>query len=240
LKIRLYLIKADEQRYNVSNISKEWNSKQAKLKELLSHNDKFDEAIALCLDLHSLVHESSVSKSLSPTYLDMLWKDLNDHAFRFIIKKGIRSIAWNIWHLTRIEDITVNILINDSGQVFNKDWMKKMNVSITDTGNAMSFEETTAFSSSVSMKELRNYRKAVGKNTKKIIMNLKQDDLKRKFKKEQIARILDAGGVLNVEGSKWLLDFWGRKTVAGILMMPVTRHQITHVNESFRIKERYS
>lgn len=219
---------------------REWNTKQTQLKELLSKKEKCKQAIQVCLELHSLVHESIVSGSSKPTYLDSLLNDLSDQAFRLAVKKGYWSIAWNIWHITRIEDLTVNILINNSAQVFNNDWMKKMKVSVKDTGNAMTFEETKNFSLGIDMKELRNYRKAVGKKTRKIIQDLKQEDLKRKFGKEQLDRILDEGGVLDVEGSGWLLDFWGKKNVSGILTMPLTRHQIVHINDSFGIMEKFS
>jgi hypothetical protein len=51
-----------------------------------------------------------------------------------------------------------------------------------------------------------------------------------------LQRVLVEGGILNVDGSIWLLDFWGRKNVAGILTMPLTRHQVVHLNDSLKIK----
>jgi len=47
---------------------------------------------------------------------------------------------------------------------------------------------------------------------------------------------LDEGGVLEVEGSKRLVGFWSRKTTAGILLMPITRHQILHLDDSIKNK----
>jgi hypothetical protein len=218
---------------------KEWNLKQTKLRKLLADKNKFSEAIQLCLELHSIVHQEDVSGCSYKTNEDILWEDLSDAAFRFIPGNRNISIAWNLWHITRIEDITANILIADTSQVFNKNRMNKMQCTVTDTGNAMSPEEIRDFSLSIKMNELGNYRKEVGKKTQKIIKALKQDDIKRKFGKEQVERILSEGGLLNAKDSIWLLDFWGRKTVAGILLMPVTRHQNGHLNDSLRIKERY-
>jgi len=57
---------------------------------------------------------------------------------------------------------------------------------------------------------------------------------------KRLQRILDEGAVLNVDGAKWLIDFWGRKNVAGILLMPVTRHNLVHINESMNIKKKCS
>ncbi len=222
------------------NVSEQWNPKQALLKEYLSRRDRFDEAIKLCLEMHSLVHTSEMSNSTVRTYEDDLWDGLNEQVFRWIQENGKPTIAWNSWHMTRIEDITSNILIADDSQVLNNEWSRKLNSEILDTGNAMTVKEIEDFSNRVNMRELRSYRIAVGRRTQIIIEQLKSDDLKRKMTSRQLKRIVSEGGVLDVEGSRWLIDFWGRKTVSGILLMPITRHQIVHLNDSLKMKEKYA
>lgn len=39
--------------------------------------------------------------------------------------------------------------------------------------------------------------------------------------------------------SHWLLDFWARKRVAGLLLMPITRHQLVHLNACFMLKRNW-
>ncbi len=220
-------------------VSADWNPKQALLKEMLQKPGRFTKAIEICLEMHSLLHISESSCGPLETYEDTLWDGLDEATFRAMTTLKDDTIAWNLWHITRIEDITVNILIADMVQVFlGDDWMGKMNVTIRDTGNAMTTEEIIAFSHGLNMEQLKNYRKEVGKRTKQIIQQLQPDDINRKMVPDRVQRILDEGGVLAVEGSKWLLDFWGKKTVAGLLMMPVTRHQVVHLNDCFRIKEK--
>lgn len=87
-----------------------------------------------------------------------------------------------------------------------------------------------SLSSMTNMNELRNYRIEVGRKTRQIIKQLQPNDVKKRVETVRLKRIFDEGGVL--EGSKDLLDFWGRKTIAGILQMPITRHQIVHINDS--------
>jgi hypothetical protein len=113
-----------------------------------------------------------------------------------------------------------------------------MKVNICDTGNAMTNDEIKAFSSAIDMEQLKQYRMAVGRKTRYVIANIKYEGLKRKIVSERIKRVLDEGGVTNHKDSIWLLDFWGRKNVAGILQMPITRHQIVHINDSLKIKEK--
>ena len=54
-----------------------------------------------------------------------------------------------------------------------------------------------------------------------------------------IARLTEAkeGGVTQQEESAWLLDFWGKKDVAGLLLMPPTRHVMLHLNDCCRWKQ---
>lgn len=216
-----------------------WGSKQKLLRSILLKLDKFDEAIKLCLDQHSMVHSSEMSQINVVTFEDELWEGLYETTFRTMLTAKDETIAWSLWHLTRIEDITMNILVADEDQVINTDnWLKKMHVKVCDTGNSMTNEEIIDLSSKINMQELRKYRIAVGRKTREVIRKLQQADLKRKMESAMLQRILDEGAVLNVDGANWLIDFWGRKNVAGIILMSVTRHQMVHINESMRLKNK--
>lgn len=219
-------------------VGSDWNPKQAQLKSIILDPDKFDEAIQLCLELHSIVHCSHISSGKDPTFLDEICEGLTTNAFITMPTIKDVTIAWNIWHITRIEDITSNILVQNTEQVLNDEWLKRLSVTVRDTGNAMTDEEILSLSQSLNMEELWNYRNAVGTKTRSIVNDLSPSDMKRKVKPENIARILNEGGVTEHKDSKWLLDFWGRKNIAGILLMPITRHQIGHLNDSMRLKKK--
>jgi hypothetical protein len=216
-----------------------WNAEIKKLRDIILKEDKIKESIEICLALHSMVHISQVSGTKEKTFEDELWEGLDDNTFRKASKDGVHTIAYALWHCTRIEDITTNILITSGNQIFNTgNWADKINTKVIDTGNAMTKEEILEFSNSINIQELRNYRAAVGKNTRELIKDLSAKDMKRKFDKDSLKRILDEGAVKDVEASKWLIDFWGRKNVSGILLMPVTRHQVVHINESVSAKKK--
>lgn len=220
----------------MTSLSTAWNPKQALLKEIILKPDRFDEAVNLCLDMHALVHSSEMSHVSFQTFEDQLWDGLSETVFRTMPTPNDVTIAWNIWHLSRIEDLTVNLLTADDHQVLNQLWLDKMNVTVRDTGNAMTDHEIIALSSLMNCNELRNYRIAVGRKTREIIKQLQPVDMKRKVRTVGLKRIFEEGGV--VEESKWLLDFWGKKTIAGILLMPVTRHQVVHIHDSLKIKNK--
>jgi hypothetical protein len=214
-----------------------WNTQFKTFKNILPNPAKFPEAIQLCLELHAMVHTSEMSGIKAETFEDQLWDGLTETAFRTMPAAKDATIAWNLWHLTRIEDITMNLLVAGESQVLNSgNFLKKLNVTVQDTGNAMNDEEIIDFSSKIGMNALRDYRITTGRKTREIVQSLQPAALKHKMALANLQRIFDEGAVLPVEGSSWLVDFWGRKNVAGILLMPVTRHQMVHINDSLLLK----
>lgn len=210
-----------------------WNQQFKILQDTWPKPADFEKCIGICLVLHAMVHTTEVSNSGLWSFEDELWDKMSEKAFRKSYKDN-QSIAWKLWHTGRIEDITMNILIADEQQVFNTgNWFDKLKISIRDTGNAMKGEAIEVFSKSIDIKELREYRLAVGKKTKRIIEKLIPEDLKQKIDSSRLKRIMDEGAVVEEAGG--LIDYWGKKTYSGLLLMPATRHNLVHLNESMRL-----
>jgi hypothetical protein len=220
-------------------IPSDWTIKQNNLKIFLSKEQTFDDGIKLLLEMHGILHDKKVYKNNDETVYDIFWENLKEETCKKISNKGT-SILWNIWHITRIEDIVGNILINNSETIFDKEIQTKLNIKIRDTGNAMSYKEIEDLNNTINIKELKNYRIKVGKSTKKIVGSLCFNDMKRKVEKNQLKRIMENGGIINDKKSIWLLDFWGKKNILGLIMMPITRHQTVHLNDCYNIKEKYN
>lgn len=216
----------------------DWNPKQKELNTLLKSAAGFEAAIALCLEMHQFLHMSEEGSLLPATLGDMACFALSKKAFITMPTKKDETIAWHIWHIARIEDITMNILVANNRQVFNKDWQNEMGVTITDTANAMTDEEVIAFSAKVNQEALLAYRAAVGACSKEILLNLTKEDLSQKFTQAQLDRILDEGCLITHPDSIWLQGFWGKKDVRGILTMPLTRHQAGHLNKCLQLRHR--
>ncbi len=216
----------------------DWNPLQARLKELITKKECFEEMQQLLLQMHSLVHSKRVYGESADTFMDEIWEGLTDKAFRTMPTVKDDTVAWNIWHITRIEDLTSNYLIAGREQILDQKWQERLRTKVIDTGNSMTDEEILDFSNKVDRDALYEYRNAVGGRTKETVEALEPEDMKRKVSKEGIEAIARVGGVLQHPDAAWLLDFWGRKTVAGIIQMPITRHQIVHLNDCVRLKKR--
>ena len=218
-------------------VAKTWNEKQKSIKNMLLSQKAFDKGMGILLEMHSLLHIKKVYKTNAETFYDNLWENLKEDTCKIISNKET-SILWNIWHITRIEDLIANIVIGNKDGIFNKDVQKELNVKIKDTANVMTHEEMEVFDKNINIKALNEYRVKVGKSTKKILEGLEYSDMKIKAKKEHMEKIYKCGGVLDT--TSWLLDFWGKKNIYGLIMMPITRHQIVHLNDCFKIKAKFN
>ncbi len=206
------------------------------LKSIIKKPAEFGRARQLFLNLHAMLHTSIVSGG-EYGETDCLLSDLAESDFYTIPSAKDETIAWQLWHIARIEDLTMNFLVARREQVFDSEWQRRLNVTVTDTGNAMGDEEIYDFSRRINGAELIEYRNAVGMRTREIVTALAASDMKRKVNAEDCRKIYDAGGVTDNPDSVWLLDFWGGKDVAGLLLMPATRHSILHLNNCCKVKE---
>ena len=196
----------------------------------------FCEAQKSILDIHSKTHSSVTSDSKEPTFFDCLVDDLNQDDYSVMPTETDETIAWHIWHIARIEDIVGNILILNQNQLFNDEYASLMKVDVSDTGNAWSDNEIITFSKEVNIAQLLNYRRDVGAKTRETIASLKQEDMSKKATSESLDRLLTEGCLTQDSSSFALKGFWGRLTIGGMLLLPLTRHHMMHLPDSYTIK----
>lgn len=214
------------------------SEKHKKLSRILRKPTQFEQGQELFLEIHSKLHLSIVSgeDNEGGNEIDRLIGDLKESEYAIMPTVKDETIAWVLWHISRIEDLTMNILIADGEQIFNPDRQNRLHSPITDTGNALSDEQIMYLSKSICIEELIHYRNEVGKRTRKIISSLAPSDMRKAIPAKRIDRILQEGGVTLEKESLGLLDFWVKKDVAGILLMPPTRHIMLHLNDCCKWK----
>lgn len=159
--------------------------------------------------------------------IDNLFKELNDYKNE--------NIIWNLWHIMRIEDLIVNILICEKESILNEKLKNELNISITDTGNSLTKEEIKKFAKNINIKKLKYYNDKIKKNTINLIKRLKAEDIKRKINKINLEKIINGCGV--TKDNLWLIDYWSKKDIAGLLLMPLSRHIIVHLNQCYKYIE---
>lgn len=216
------------------------NAKYDELKSALEGDD-LGKIRDLTLELHSMVHPAEISgreeKTVADYVLDYM---MQGHKDEFVQREPWDSdlkyagsktvpICWQLWHTYRIEDLVSNILMENGKQVFNDDWKKRIGSSIKDTGNALEPDELALWAEGIHVEGLRDYMMEVGKNTRRILSELTLEQIKSMVPEEWVMRILEEGGVTTDFRSVWLLVFWGRLTIGGMILTPMTSHHMMHL-----------
>jgi len=221
----------------VESLRKKLNRRQADLNRLMNAHSDGQAAIQMFLQQHASLHSSLVAPSPLGSLEDLILNDLSEAQFRAIPPKGEHSIAWIIWHLARIEDIAMNLVVAGGEQVFSgDDWAERLNSPILHSGNAMPMEEVIKLSDKLDITALRAYRVAVGRRTQQITRELPPEQLKHKVDVARLPRLFEQGAL--IEASRGIADYWSKRTLAGLLLMPASRHLLTHLNEAIGIKKK--
>jgi hypothetical protein len=215
---------------------KAWNKNETVFRDLLMSGSEHAGAIRLFHSQHAALHSARMAESELWSFEDWVLDDLSEAQFRRSPPGEPHSVAWLVWHLARIEDVAVNVLVAGGTQVFvQDDWLTQLKIIFQDTGNAMPSEDVAALSASIDLEALRRYRTSVGRRTRQIVQDLRPEDLKRKVDPVRLQRVLDEGAV--VPAATGLIEYWGNRDIAGLLLMPPTRHNFVHLNEALRIKK---
>ena len=213
---------------------KHWNDQHQLLRRLLMKDKAYQQAIPIFLDHHAAVHAAKLQAGAHWSWHDEVLSGLTPDQLRYTPTGSPHSVAWRIWHMARIEDATMNVLLANSIQVFESGkWCDKLEIDYVSVGNEMSNADIVKLSETINLKALLAYRLAVGKRTRTVIKRLKLDDLSRPPVPDRLQRLVAERAVQ--EPALWLLDYWGGHPAANLLLMPATRHPFVHLNEIKRL-----
>jgi hypothetical protein len=221
----------------VDSNRKAWNRRQKELRNMLEVSNQHEAAIALFLSQHAMLHATGVSNSGLPSFEDEVFAETDPVTIRRFPKNAEHSLAWCIWHIARIEDVTMNLLVAGSPQIFIQGgWRELMGIEIVHTGNAMDAGAVVELSDMINIGALRDYRKLVGRRTREIVQSLAPEAVKSMVDPNRLIEVFRQGAV--IEEARRIADYWGRRTIAGLLLMPPTRHCFVHLNEAMRLRSR--
>ena len=215
-------------------MDKDWAEMNKEMQMLLSKETTFRDAIRKLRELR---------KSLFAQITQIVNTFPEEAFFRmpFAGAEGYHSktLAYSIWHVFRIEDIVAHEMIAEDRQIlFARGFDKTIHSPIITTGNELSGNEIAEFSKKLDVKELYRYAQEVMDSTDQILNQLQYSDLKRKFGKEMIEKLQSTGCVSENDNANWLIAYWCKKDIRGLIKMPFSRHWIMHIEAMRRIKNR--
>lgn len=215
-------------------MNKEWSELNKTMQLQLRKKDTFEDGIATLFELRDSLWDTILSYKR-----DLKREDFD--AIPFINADGYHSktIAYSLWHVFRIEDICAHTLVKGDEQIiFKKGYQKKTASPIITTGNELVKQEIADFSKQLDLDELYAYMLDVKKSTEKIIKGLAFEDTKTKISGDRRKELESLHVVSKDESAVWLIDYWCKKDVRGLIQMPFSRHWIMHTEACERIKSK--
>ena len=215
-------------------MNKEWSELNKTMQTQLKKKDTFDDGIASLFQLRKRLWNTILS------YKAELTRDDFDR-IPFINADGYHSktVAYSLWHIFRIEDIVAHTLIKGDEQVFfAKDYQKRTGSPIITTGNELVKQEIAVFSKQLNLDELYSYISDVKKSTENILKGIAFEDTKKKISDDRRKEVEKLCVVSEDESAIWLIDYWCKKDVRGLIQMPFSRHWIMHIEACERIRRK--
>lgn len=215
-------------------MNREWSELNKLVQTLLKKRDTYEEGLERLFELRGKLWDVICSFRSELSREDFC-------AIPFIGADGYHSktIAYSLWHIFRIEDITAHTLISGDEQVFFcGGYQERTGSPIITTGNELCGQQIADFSEQLDISGLYDYISEVKTDTEKILRSLPFDSLKQKMTAERREQLLSLNVVSSDENAAWLIDYWCGKDVRGLIQMPFSRHWIMHVEACLRIREK--
>ena len=213
-------------------MNQEWSELNKAVQLRLKKEATFSQGIETLLTLRQMLMDALISMKA-----ELSRAEFSAMPFPKVNGYHSKTIAYSVWHIFRIEDIVANCLIRRENEVLCA-FRDSIGASILTTGNELVGEEIVEFSEGLDLDALYAYAAAVKASTDALLRQLSYRDLRRTFDDADRARLRSLQVVSADERACWLIDFWCRKNVRGLIQMPFSRHWIMHVEASLRIRNK--
>ena len=158
--------------------SRDWGRQQQILRRLLMKDHDFQTALPVFLGQHAMIHAARLLPGSHWSGQDDVLNNLTEAQLRCVPSDCPHSVVWSLWHITRIEDVTMNVLLADAPQLLHSgNWLTQLETSYEGVGNELSLDEIASVSQTVNLQALLAYRLAVGKRTRAIVRRLNPEIL---------------------------------------------------------------
>ena len=103
-----------------------------------------------------------------------------DEQLHFVPDHGSHSIAWCLWHTTRIEDLLVNVRFKGGAPIWDKAWADKTGLPLEGFGTNMDDDEAQAVHIG-DMAAFQQYQEAVWAATDEFLRKASDAELEREI-----------------------------------------------------------
>ena len=167
---------------------------------------------------------------LTRLYLAGFWEQVSHDLMRQRPHSKTNSIAWNLWHIARVEDAGLNRYVTDGTQVLDSGWLERMNLPWRHHGSGMSLEEVDELDARIDLAALKGYAQAVEERTRAIIASLDEDELGTAMDEPRLRQILVEEGLAHSQAEGFVKNYLGWTKGKCLLTFGLT-HSWQHLGE---------
>jgi hypothetical protein len=143
----------------------------------------------------------------------------------------VNSIAWNLWHLSRVEDAGVSRFVADLPQVLDQGgWAEKLNIPWRHHGSGMTFDEVDELDERINLPALQEYSQAVAERTQQVVASISLDALDAVLTLDRVQKIVVDEGLGHADPTGLVANYTGW-TKGKCLMNFALTHPYQHVGE---------
>jgi hypothetical protein len=103
-------------------------------------------------------------------WLAGFWQTVPEELMRRRPHPRLNPIAWILWHVTRVEDSTLNRFVSDRRQVLDEgEWLPRLNLPWRHQGSGMTPAEVDDLGQRIDLRALHDYSNAVQARTLDIV-----------------------------------------------------------------------
>ncbi len=171
---------------------------------------------------HQMLHGDTLSKMCA----------MPESALRGRPNPGVNSIIWNIWHLLRIEDITLSRFVANIPQVHTSgDWQAKMGITYGHMGTAMPDGDVDVLSKTIDITGLQGYQKAVAAQSTQILANLDTTRLQHQWDAAHMRAVVAGEAVCIPAITEGVISYWGALNIGRFVLDYTQVHPQMHIGE---------
>ena len=158
---------------------------------------------------------------------------LTDDQIRTKPRPGVNSIAWLMWHMTRLEDVAVSRFVVGCPQMLaHGRW--DLGVGRQDVGFGMTDKEVADFSAAVDVPVLLDYYRNVTRKTREMVLSLPPSTFDEQVDAAHIQRVIAEEGILSVLG--YVPPHFEGRTKGNFLAYLAVSHCFDHFAEASYVR----
>jgi hypothetical protein len=161
-----------------------------------------------------------------------LTEGLTEAQVRTPVHSAANPLAWHLWHVARIEDTAINLLISEEAQVFDDGWRMRLNVVRCDAGVGMTMQEVVDLAVRIDLGALSAYWDAVGERTRTVVERLSARELDQVVSDKTIRDAVVIQHMVEGPTGPRLQAFWKGMTKGFFLVYLPLTHIYEHIGQA--------